>query len=96
MLPAHAQRLRITLRQGPNEDHDEILTVVQSDMKDCSVHVWFDVFASVLAAAGFSEHNIMSGACQLAFNELRPLELMRQVAAKHDLTLSEDLHTNHA
>ena len=61
----------------------------EADMVDVSVHAWFEVFQNVLRAVGFSEGNIMSGACQLAFNEYRNPEDMKRVAAEHDLTLDE-------
>jgi len=39
---------------------------------------------------GFSEKNICSGGCQLAFNEYRTPEMMRQIAKEYDLKLLED------
>lgn len=96
MLAPHSQRLIITLRHGACDDHDEICTTVRTELKDCSVHTWFDVFARVLASAGFDESVIMRGACQLAFNETRSIAMMRAVAEEHDLILKEDAHTSPA
>ena len=91
MLPDFAQRLSISVRSGPTPDHDEIHATIRSDMKDCDVHAWFDVFERVLCAAGFHEESIMKGACKLAFNEYRAPDKMRRVATEYDLTLNEHL-----
>ena len=63
---------------------------LEADMIDSSVHAWFEIFEKVLAYQGFSAKNICTGACQLAFNEYRAPELMRQVATEDDLKLLED------
>lgn len=91
MLSEYAQRLTITVRSGPTPDHDEIHATIRSDMKDCDIHAWFEVFERVLFAAGFHEESIMKGACKLAFNEFRAHDKMRRVATEYDLTLNEHL-----
>ena len=63
---------------------------LEADMIDASVHAWFEIFEKVLAYQGFSEKNICAGGCQLAFNEYRAPELMRQIAKEYDLKLFED------
>lgn len=63
---------------------------LEAEMIDASVHAWFEIFEKVLAYQGFSEKNICSGGCQLAFNEYRDQEMMRQVAKEYDLKLLED------
>ena len=62
----------------------------EAEMIDASVHAWFGVFEKVLAYQGFSEKNICAGGCQLAFNEYRTPEMMRQIAKEYDLKLIED------
>ena len=62
----------------------------EADMVDASVHAWFEIFEKILGYQGFSEKNICAGACQLAFNEYRAPELMRQIAKEYDLKLLED------
>jgi hypothetical protein len=47
------------------------------------------VFQNVLRGVGFTEENIMAGACQLAFNEYREPESMKKIADRSDLTLNE-------
>lgn len=91
MLPPGSQQLRITLRQASCSEHDEVLTVIHSDMRDAHIHAWFELFARVLASAGFCEKSIMRGGCQLAFNEYRRVDMMREVAEEYDLSLSEDI-----
>lgn len=91
MLPDFAQRLVITVRSGPTPDHDEIHATIRSEMKDCDVHAWFEVFERVLLSAGFQEELVMKGACKLAFNECRAPDKMRRVASEFDLTLNEHL-----
>ena len=63
---------------------------LEADMIDASVHAWFEIFEKVLAYQGFSEKNICAGGCQLAFNEYRTPEMMRQIAKEYDLKLIED------
>ena len=62
----------------------------EAEMSDASVHAWFEIFEKVLAYQGFSAENICAGGCQLAFNEYRAPELMRQIAKEYDLKLLED------
>jgi hypothetical protein len=91
MLPEFAQQLEINVHSGATPDHDEIHATIRSEMKDCDIHAWFDVFERVLCAAGFHEESIMKGACKLAFNEFRSPDKMRRVATEYDLTLNEHL-----
>jgi hypothetical protein len=65
----------------------------EADMSDASVHAWFEIFEKVLAYQGFSEKNVCAGGCQLAFNEYRAPELMRQIAKEYDLKLLEDIES---
>lgn len=85
-------KLLITLEESGGHDLDstnKVVTRWETDMDDCSVHAWFKVFASVLAANGFTEETIMSGACQLAFNEWRSQESMKKIAEEYGLVLKE-------
>ena len=61
-----------------------------SEMDDCSVHAWFKVFESVLAAAGYNEKLIMRGACELAFNDSRLPEDMKQLSKEYELDFKND------
>lgn len=86
------QELKISVRYNREYALDALPThdfTFEADMIDVSVHAWFEVFQSVLRAVGFSEGNIMAGACQLAFNEYRDPADMKKVAAEHELTLNE-------
>ena len=88
-------KLSITLETSEGEALDEpnaVTTLISTEMSDCSVHAWFKLFEQVLAMAGFQESVIMQGGAQLAFNESRSVEAMRQVAAIYDLKLLEDLN----
>lgn len=87
-------KLQITLtderyKQGSIDEPAEMVTTWEAEMDDCSVHAWFKVFESVLAAAGMTEKLIMRGACQLAFNECRDLETMKQLSKDYDLDFAE-------
>lgn len=87
-------KLQITLtderyKQGSIDEPGEMVTTWEAEMDDCSVHAWFKVFESVLGAAGMTEKLIMRGACQLAFNEYRDLETMKQLSKDYDLDFAE-------
>jgi len=58
---------------------------LELDPSDMSSHQLFNAFGKVLMAMGFGEKTIMSGACGLAFNEMRDLETMVKVAKEFDL-----------
>ena len=75
------------------DDCNDIKTTITSEMSDCNVHAWFQLFEQVLAMAGFEESVIMQGGAQLAFNERRGIEAMRRVADLYDLKLAEDATT---
>lgn len=84
--------LKISVRYSRDYSLDELPThlfTLEADMADVSVHAWFEVFQNVLRGVGFSEHDIMAGACQLAFNEYREPEMMKKIASRNDLTLNE-------
>ena len=88
-------KLSITLTderylQGSIDDPGEMTTTWEVDLDDCSIHAWFRVFESVLGAAGMNEKLIMRGACQLAFNELRDIEMMKALSKEYDLDFAED------
>lgn len=87
-------KLSITLtdesyQRGSIDDPGEMTTTWEVDLEDCSVHAWFRVFESVLGAAGMTEKLIMRGACQLAFNELRDIEMMKALSKEYDLDFSD-------
>jgi hypothetical protein len=84
--------LKISVRYSRDYSLDELPThlfTLEADMADVSIHAWFEVFQNVLRGVGFSEQNIMAGACQLAFNEYREPEMMKKIASQNDLTLNE-------
>lgn len=93
----YSTKLTITLVDSGGDRLDDpgtTTTTISSEMADCSVHAYFKLFEQLLAVAGFSEENIAMGAAQLAFNELRAVELMRKVACTYDLKLEEDLRND--
>ena len=76
--------------QASIDEPGEMETTWVAEMDDCSVHAWFKVFESVLAAAGMTEKLIMRGACQLAFNELRDIEMMKALSKEYDLDFADE------
>jgi hypothetical protein len=87
-------KLSITVETSAGDrldDPNAITTTISTEMSDCSVHAWFQLFERVLASAGFQEEQIMRGGTQLAFNECRNVDAMRKVANFYDLHLQEDL-----
>lgn len=94
MLNEYHTKLSISLDIASGEHIDTpgaLTTVISTELSDCSIHAWFQVFEQVLAMAGFSESVIMQGGAQLAFNERRSLDAMRSVAQLYDVRLNEDL-----
>lgn len=69
---------------------EHTFTMLMEDATDLSSDSWFLLFERVLGALGYCETAIMSGACSLAFNELRDPAEMKKVAIEHDLRLIED------
>lgn len=78
-------------KQTSIDEPGEMVTTWEAEMDDCSVHAWFRVFESVLGAAGMNEKLIMRGACQLAFNESRDIELMKKLSEEYDLDFADEL-----
>lgn len=94
MLHEISTKLTITLDTSAGIHFDQpnaVTATISTELSDCSVHAWFQVFEQVLAMAGFQEQVVMQGAAQLAFNETREVEAMRKIAALYDLRLQEDL-----
>lgn len=63
----------------------------QIPAEDLNTYQLFHFFATVARAMGHNDLNIMKGACNLAFDEMRSQEDMRKVAEEFELTLAEDL-----
>lgn len=92
-LDDYYTKLTITLEQSGGQDlssPNATKSILETDMVDCNVHAWFRIFEQVLREAGFSDELIAIGGCELAFNEMRSIELMRKVAKTYDLQLLED------
>ena len=90
----YSTKLSITLESSGGMRLDElnaVTTTISTELSECSVHAWFQLFEQVLAMAGFQEFVIMQGGAQLAFNETRDVDVMRKVAEIYDITLKEDL-----
>jgi hypothetical protein len=83
-------QITTTQRDFDNADNPVTCSIVWSAcLEDCTVHAWMQLFEQVLRAQGFSDRVIMSGACQLAFNERRSDADMKAVADEYGLTLQE-------
>ena len=84
-----ADNLFITLEQSPVSALDTSWPGVKieftADLKDATVHEWFQIFEKVLAASGFSERVIMKGACEMAFNSYRNQKDMQSIYDEYDL-----------
>lgn len=82
-------KLKITIEEegtyALGTQYPNYVLELSSDVKDFTVHEWFKLFEKVLLASGFSEYVVMSGACELAFNEWRDTADMRKVFKEYDL-----------
>lgn len=58
---------------------------IEVDPSDMSSHQLMAVFAKVLAAIGYNEFSIMKGACNLAFNEMRDVEMMNKLVNEYEI-----------
>lgn len=59
--------------------------------EDLSTLQLFKFFSNFLRSIGHTEHGIMKGACNTAFNEMNSEKDMREIAKEYDLTMNEDL-----
>lgn len=59
--------------------------------EDLSTLQLFKFFSNFLRSIGHTEHGIMKGACNVAFNEMNSEKDMKEVAKEYDLTMNEDL-----
>ncbi len=70
---------------------DDESIVIQTPNIEMNYHQYFGLFRKFLMSVGFSEKNIMQGACNLAFNEMNDEKTMREVAEEYELIMSEQL-----
>lgn len=92
-------KLQLTLTEDNREwatidNVEEMAITFITQLDECSVHAWFKFFERVLGAAGFNEHAIMTGACQLAFNDCRPQDIMKKLSHDYDLCFEEPTFTD--
>jgi hypothetical protein len=92
MTPTTAVEIKINYSGSYAIDSlpEHSFTMCMEDAQEISSESWFLLFERVLAALGYCETSIMSGACSLAFNDLRGQDNMKKIAAEHDLALLED------
>jgi hypothetical protein len=69
---------------------DEKITI-ETPTLEMNYHQYYGLFKKFLMSVGFSEKNIIQGACSLAFNEMNDEKTMREVADEYELIMSEDL-----
>ena len=70
---------------------DDENIVVKTPNIEMNYHQYYGLFKKFLMSVGFSEKNIIQGACSLAFNEINDEKVMREVADEYELIMSEDL-----
>ena len=92
MTPTTAVEIKVNYSGSYAVDSlpEHSFTMCMKDAQEISSESWFLLFERVLAALGYCETSIMSGACSLAFNDLRGQDDMKKIAAEHDLALLED------
>jgi hypothetical protein len=69
---------------------DEKMTIETPNI-EMSYHQYFGLFKRFMMSVGFSEKNIIQGACNLAFNESNDKHLMEEVAKEYDLIMCENI-----
>lgn len=68
------------------ESHPDCKISIESNLTDCTIHEWFEIFEKVLRLQQFSEYVIMKGLCEKAFNESRTIENMKKLYKEYDLS----------
>lgn len=87
----HQDKLKITYTTTDNqvsEIDDSVCDYkfeIELDPSDMSSHQLFGVFSKVLSAMGYGEFSIMKGACGLAFNDMRDMEMMNKLVEEYEL-----------
>lgn len=69
---------------------DDESIVIQTPNIEMNYHQYYGLFKRFLMSVGFSEKNIIQGACHLAFNDSNDEDLMEEVAKEYDLIMSEN------
>jgi len=64
----------------------------EAPAEDLNATQLFQLFSKFMLSMGYDEKGIASGACYLAFNDMRSFEDMKKVADEYDIFLSEDYH----
>jgi len=64
----------------------------EAPVEDLNATQLFQLFSKFMFSLGYTEKSIASGACYLAFNDMRSFEDMKKVADEYDLFLAEDYH----
>jgi hypothetical protein len=69
---------------------DKQTITIEAPAEDLNIHQQFELFKSFLRAMGYTEYNIIQGACQVAFNDGNDEAQMKKVADEYELILAED------
>lgn len=69
--------------------YGEDIVFKYEDVTEFNIHELFAAFEKVAKTLGYSDYVIMSGGCEIAFNEFRETDAMKKVAKEYDLTLNE-------
>jgi len=64
----------------------------EAPAEDLNATQLFQLFSKFMFSLGYTEKSIASGACYLAFNDMRSFEDMKKLADEYDLFLAEDYH----
>jgi hypothetical protein len=70
----------------PPEEH----ITIEAPAEDLDTTQLFELFKKFMFAMGYAENSIASGACRLAFNDMRSPEDMKNLANEYDLIMEED------
>jgi hypothetical protein len=62
----------------------------EAPAEDLNATQLFQLFSKFMFSLGYTEKSIASGACYLAFNDMRSFEDMKKIADEYELILAED------
>jgi hypothetical protein len=99
-----AYNAKVTLKfdstwSGTSGVFDELLPeehiTIEAPAEDLNTTQLFELFKKFMFAMGYAENSIASGACHLAFNDMRSPEYIKRLADEYDLIMKEDYQKKH-
>lgn len=69
---------------------DKQTITVEAPAQDLNMYQYYELFKNFVRACGFTDYQVMDGACRIAFNESNDPEQMKKLAGEYELFLAEE------